>query len=74
MIDHQENRLSIWFFIGAMVLVYGLLISGAGVYGWMNPPAPEVRVQLWPLHADVWWGMVLLVIGLFYTLKFWPKS
>jgi len=56
-----------------VVLVYGLLILGTGVYGWNNPPVPEILVKLWHLHADVWWGMVLLVIGLFYTRKFRPR-
>jgi hypothetical protein len=25
------------------------------------------------LHADVWWGAFMLVLGLFYTVRFLPK-
>ena len=28
----QEERFSIWFFIGLLVFVYGVLITGAGLY------------------------------------------
>jgi hypothetical protein len=34
--------LSIWFFIGVLLLAYGILIFGAGVLEWSNP-APVVR-------------------------------
>jgi hypothetical protein len=29
---------------------------------------------LWKLHADVWWGILLLVIGLIYVLKYRPAK
>ena len=29
----------------------------------------------WPiLHAGIWWGVVLLAIGLFYTIRFYPRK
>jgi hypothetical protein len=65
-----EHQIPIWFFIGALLTIYGVLIVGAGVYAWLNPAS--VRVFLAYLHADVWWGLLLVVIGLFYTLRFAP--
>ena len=30
--------ISIWFFIGVLLLAYGVLIFGAGIYEWSSPP------------------------------------
>lgn len=67
---HDENQVPIWFFIGGLLLIYGIIIVGTGLYLWANPP--EHRVELFQLHADVWWGILLVVIGLFYSVRFWP--
>ncbi len=71
--DH-EKQIPIWFFIGCLLAVYGVLITGAGIYEWLNPPPPEKMVKLWHYHADVWWGLGLVVFGLFYVVKFWPSK
>lgn len=63
---------SIWFFIGISLLVNGALILAAGIYQLLNPPqAPGV--VLFNLHANVWWGAVLFVLGAFYTVHFRPR-
>jgi hypothetical protein len=64
------GSLSIWFFVGLSLLVNGVLILGAGIYALVSPPAN--RVVLYDLHADVWWGGLLLILGAFYCLRFAP--
>ena len=64
--------ISIWFFIGLSLLVNGALILGAGVYQLMNPPE-NPGVVLFNLHANVWWGAILFVVGLIYCLTFRPR-
>jgi len=64
---------SIWFFIGISLAVNGALILGAGVYQLVNPPA-NPGVVLYNLHANVWWGAILLIIGLVYSIKFAPSK
>jgi hypothetical protein len=64
------GALSIWFFIGISLAVNGLLIFAAGMYALASPPAN--RVVLYDLHADVWWGALLLILGVFYSLRFSP--
>jgi hypothetical protein len=64
------SGISIWFFIGVSLLVNGVLITGAGIWQVFNPPANPV--VLFYLHANVWWGAVLAVIGLLYCFKFAP--
>lgn len=64
--------ISIWFFIGLSLAVNGGLILAAGIYQLVNPPA-TTEIVLFNLHAGVWWGAVLLVIGLIYCVKFSPS-
>ncbi|HEX6881053.1 MAG TPA: hypothetical protein VF135_11860 [Terriglobales bacterium] len=66
-----QNEISIWFFIGISLLVNGLLVLGAGIYELVYPPANPV--VLFHLHANIWWGAVLLVCGLVYVVKFAPS-
>jgi hypothetical protein len=63
--------ISIWFFIGLSLAGNGALILGAGIYQLVNPPL-QPGVVLFELHANVWWGAVLLVFGLMYCWKFAP--
>lgn len=67
----KRNLISIWFFIGVLLLIYGVAILGAGL---MDTNAPAGRtVVLAELHAQIWWGVLLLVIGAAYTFKFAPR-
>ncbi len=65
--------ISIWFFIGFSLLVDGALILAAGIYQLLNPPA-EIHIQLYNLHANVWWGAILFVLGLVYCVYFRPRG
>ena len=65
--------ISIWFFIGISLLVNGTLIMGAGIYQLLNPPA-ETTIVLYNLHANVWWGAILFVVGLIYCVYFRPQG
>jgi len=68
-----QRSVSIWFFIGISLLVNGVLILGAGLYEYANPPAPELQVVLFRLHAGIWWGGLLAVIGALYCWKYAPS-
>jgi hypothetical protein len=65
-----DGTISIWFFIGVSLLVNGVLIFGAGVYQISHPPA--IKVVLYDLHASVWWGAVLAIVGLIYCIRYNP--
>jgi hypothetical protein len=67
---HGKGFISIWFFIGSLLGIYGILIIGAGLNEWANPPATHVVLS--NLHAAVWWGAIMLVMGAFYVIKFRP--
>ncbi|QEH37287.1 hypothetical protein OJF2_58770 [Aquisphaera giovannonii] len=69
---HDETEVPIWFFIGCLLLIYGVLIFGAGLYALVFPPPEEQRVALYSLHADVWWGAFMAAVGSFYCLRYHP--
>lgn len=63
----KQHPFSIWFVIGILLDIYGVIILGAGIYNLINPPAKPVVLS--HLHVDIWWGVLLLAIGLVYTLS-----
>ena len=63
-----DKKISIWYFIGALILVYGLLILGAGI-GELSSPPPVVMADL---HVGIWWGGFLVLIGAAYVYFFRP--
>jgi hypothetical protein len=66
----HSSRISIWFFIGVLLAVYGALIAG---YGCIELATKQTaNVVLANLHAPVWWGALLGILGLFYAIKFRP--
>lgn len=66
-------RISVWFFTGVLLVIYGALILGYGIYEWVADAYPK-GVQLTNLHAPVWWGGILLLLGVGYTVRFWPRK
>jgi hypothetical protein len=67
----NQKRLSIWFFIGSLLTVYGIVIFGMSIYNLYHPETGS-HVVLSNLHAGIWWGALLLVIGLVYVILFRP--
>ena len=66
----SQSSISIWFFVGIALLVNGLLILAAGLYQFAHPP--QNPVVLYHLHANVWWGALLFLLGAFYCRHFSP--
>ena len=64
------GSLSIWFFTGVCLLVNGALICATGIYELVSPPAD--KVVLYDLHANIWWGAFLFVVGLIYSVRYSP--
>jgi len=63
---------TIWYFVGLLLLIMGIVIALSGVYTLINPPAqPKVLSEL---HPDLWWGMVMIVVGLIFLLTNWKKT
>jgi hypothetical protein len=66
----HSGHLSIWFFIGVLLSVYGAMIFAYGVFELATHQ--HANVVLANLHAPVWWGGLMLIAGLFYLIRFRP--
>jgi hypothetical protein len=64
------SGIPIWFFIGVLLVVYGAMIVGYGLFELAT--GTLANVQLANLHTPVWWGGILLLVGLAYIVKFRP--
>ncbi len=65
----NHHIIPVWFFVGVMFVVYGVMIFVSGLVEWSHPPATVLA----NLHAPVWWGALLLVLGAFYVYHFGPR-
>ena len=68
----RGESFSIWFFVGIMTLAYGIVLLPYGAYEWFR--GHEAPTVLNNLHPTFWWGLLLFLFGLFYTLKFRSNS
>jgi hypothetical protein len=66
----RSHFISIWFFIGILLFIYGILIFGTGLYEIFVPP--EQPVIMASLRPAIWWGGLLLALGAFYCYHFAP--
>jgi len=67
----HNSEISIWFFIGVLLTIYGAMILGYGISELVT--GHTANVILANLHAPVWWGAMMLVLGLFYGVRFRPR-
>jgi hypothetical protein len=66
------GNIPIWFFVGVLLTIYGALIGGHGVYAWVTHERSVVVLA--NLHAAVWWGGLILILGVVYCAKFFPRK
>lgn len=66
--SEKHHIIPVWFFVGFLLLVYGVLIFISGLVDWSN----KTHVVLGNLHASVWWGALLTVLGAVYCIIFRP--
>ncbi len=66
-----KHSISIWFFIGVLLLSYGVIIFAANVYEYFSPSFQHT-VVLQSLNFGIWWGLLLIIIGAIYFWSFRP--
>ncbi len=57
---------SIWYFVGVLLTIMGVVITASAVYSLFYPPAQSKVLS--HLHADLWWGIFMLAFGLFFAI------
>ena len=68
--SRARHMLPVWFFIGVLLTLYGVIILVTAISELSHPPA----VVLAKYHAGIWGGILLILVGGFYTLRFWPRK
>lgn len=68
--SEDHHIIPVWFFVGVLLLIYGLLIVGSGIYYLSTPPS----TVLGHLRPAIWWGALLTVIGAVYVHLFRPRK
>ena len=66
----HKKPIAIWFFIGLLLLVYGVLILATSLYN-LLAGVPQHTV-LADLNIGVWWGALLIIVGVVYVHFFSP--
>ena len=66
--SEKHHIIPVWFFVGLLLFVYGVLIFISGLAELSHPP----ETVLSNLHAPVWWGALLIVLGGVYLFLFRP--
>lgn len=65
----MRRNFEVWFYIGLLLGLYGIMLISAGVYQWIHPPATVLAEY----HVTFWAGVMLLVVGAVYSLTYWPR-
>lgn len=61
MSDDITQMKPIWFFVGWVLMVIGVIVLAAGIYHLFVPV--QYAIELHHLHIGIWWGIVLLAGG-----------
>ena len=65
--ETEKGMRSIWFFVGLIMLAIGILVFLAGIYELINPTVQNIKLV--DLHTNIWWGVLIAITGLIYTIK-----
>ena len=65
----KRHMIPVWFFVGVILLIYGVLILATGLYELSHPPSTVLA----ELRPAIWWGALLTVIGAIYVYLFLPR-
>jgi hypothetical protein len=67
----MKQMISVWFFIGCLLSVYGFLIFSAGLLSLAGKSVHQQAAA--QLHLPIWWGVVMIALGLTYVIHFRPR-
>lgn len=61
--EHRD-AVPVWILIASLLLLYGLIVLGAGIEQWSHPPA----IVLARDHATFWGGVILTVLSAIFLI------
>ncbi len=66
--SEDHHMIPVWFFVGMILAVYGVIILITGIYELSYPPSTVLA----NLHPAIWWGALLTVLGGVYVYLYMP--
>lgn len=63
----QKKMKPIWYFVGLVLLSMGTLVFLTGIY--LLAFGIPHKTVLGGLHPNVWWGFIMVVVGVIFFLK-----
>jgi uncharacterized membrane protein HdeD (DUF308 family) len=66
MTNKKKGLKTIWYFVGLVLMSMGVLVFISGVIQFISPT--KNGSVLSELHPSLWWGALMIVIGLIYYL------
>jgi len=57
----------IWYFVGIILTVIGVVLLVNGIISLFSPA--EKETVLGHLHPNIWWGGVMIIVGMIYIIK-----
>jgi len=66
----SRRMIPVWFFVGVILLIYGVIILATGLYELSHPP----DTVLANLHPAIWWGALLTIVGAVYVYFCKPRK
>ena len=67
--SEDRHMIPVWFFVGVILLIYGVLILATGIYELSHPPLTVLA----NLRPALWWGGLLVIIGGVYVYLYLPR-
>jgi hypothetical protein len=64
----ETHMLPVWFFIGVLLAIYGVIILVMAVLDFSQTS----QAVLAEYHPGLFGGVLLILLGGFYTFWFWP--
>jgi hypothetical protein len=65
-----HRMIPVWFFVGVILLIYGVIILATGIYEFFHPPSTVLA----NLHPALWWGALLTIVGGVYVYLYLPRK
>ncbi|MGH9402159.1 MAG: hypothetical protein ACRD2P_08640 [Terriglobia bacterium] len=64
----KKEPLPVWFFVGIIFVIYGVMILVTGLTEISHPP----DTVLSSLHPAIWWGAVITALGALFVVTTGP--
>jgi FtsH-binding integral membrane protein len=68
--SESRRMIPVWFFVGVILLIYGVIILATGLHEISHPPGTVLA----NLHPAIWWGALLTIVGTVYVFVYMPRK